>query len=190
MTANSDQPHIALVVEGPGDLRAVPLLLRRHLERAGIFSDILGKPVPFHGKGNATALGGIEGYVATAARPGCVGIIVVLDADKEKICEEGPALLQRAQAQVGVPVVIAIAERDFEDWLYASAETLFESPMQYEPARRGKSAIPEAMAPAKYVKPTHQPRLTARMDLGLAESRSASLRRLFNKFDLLRADLT
>ncbi len=164
------------------------MLLRAHRARGDDYVDVIGKPVPFNGKGNATAEGGIEGYVATAARPGAVGVIVVLDADDELVCQEGPELLARAEKEVGVPVVIAIAERDYEDWLYASAETLgFDPELEYQPNRRGKSAIPSALLPQKYVKPTHQPRMTARMDVGLAELRSPSLARLLQKFDHLRS---
>jgi hypothetical protein len=187
VTAAAGAAHIALVVEGPGDVRAVPVLLRAQQHRAGDYSDILGKPVPFHGKGNATAPDGIEGYVATAARPGCVGIILVLDADNELACQEGPALLARARAAVGLPVVVAIAERDYEDWLYASIETLeLDEPESYLPGARGKAALQRGLAPGKYVKPTHQPRLTSRVDLDLAASRSPSLARLLAKFDELR----
>jgi len=166
-------------------------MLRAHQSRTNDYSDILGKPVPFHGKGNATTPGGIEGYVATAARPGCVGVLVVLDADDELACQEGPTLLARASVEVGVPVVIAIAERDFEDWIFASVETLELANLEvYQPKGRGKAAIQRGMAPQKYVKPTHQPRLTSRVDLDMAASRSPSLARLLLKFDELRAMVT
>lgn len=188
MTVPAGSPHVGLVVEGPGDVRAVPMLLRAYLAAKGDYADVLGKPVPFHGKGNATATGGIEGYVATAARPGCVGVLVILDADDELVCEEGPRLLARAQPVIAQPVVLAIAERDYEDWLYASTETLeLPNPQAWDDGMRGKSAIQRGLAPEKYVKPTHQPRLTARVDIDLASSRSASLSRALRKFDDLRA---
>jgi hypothetical protein len=189
MTAAPTDRHIGLVVEGRGDLAAVPLLIRSHLHSTGYFPDILGKPVPFHGKGNATATGGIEGYVATAAlRPGCLGVLVVLDADNEAACEQGPELLARALTAVGCPVVVALAERDYEDWLYSSVETLALAPgASFSESQRGKAVIAEMLAPKKYVKPTWQPRLTTRMDLHLARSRSTSLDRLLERFDELRA---
>lgn len=186
MTAPAGSPHIGLVVEGPGDVRAVPMLLRAHLATRNDYADVLGKPVPFHGKGNATTPGGIEGYVATAARPGCVGVLVVLDADDELVCHEGPLLLARAQPVIAHPVVVAIAERDYEDWLFASVETLaLDNPQEFD-ASRGKSAIQRGLSPEKYVKPTHQPRLTSRVDIALATSRSRSLARTLAKFDELR----
>lgn len=181
-------PHVGLVVEGPGDKGALPALLRRHLEAQEKFADVLGKPVPLNGKGSATRPGGIEGYVATAARRGCVGVLVLLDADKDSSCVLGPELLDRAQAVVGVPVVIAIAERDYEDWLYASIETLELSEHQtWDSSKRGKSVIESLLRPVAYAKPVWQPKLTYRMDHSLARGRSASFNRLLVKFDTLAA---
>jgi hypothetical protein len=150
---------------------------------------LLGKPVPFHGKGNARVKSGIEGYVATAAiRPGCVGVLISLDADDECVAQEGPQLLARAMTVTGRQVFVAIAERDYEDWLYASIETLqLGENLVHESTKRGLTALADALAPRKYIKPTWQPRLTSRMDLALARRRSASLDRLIAKFDQLRA---
>jgi hypothetical protein len=144
--------------------------------------DILGKPIPLNGKGTATAEDGIERYVATAAkRPGCRAVIVVLDADDEPTCVEGPALLARGLSQVRVPVVVALAERDYEDWLFGSIETLELGVDAHVPGRNGGNAIRAALYPRAYIKPTWQPRLTARMDLTLASARSPSLRRLLDR---------
>lgn len=186
MTAMYDDPHIGLVVEGRGDHNAVPLLLRRHMQSREEYRDVLGKPVPVHGRGNATVETGIEGYVATAGRrPGCRGVVVILDGDDDCVAELGPSLLQRSKPQVGVPVVVALAVVEYEDWLYASAETLELPGLTYQPARAGQMAIAEALKPRKYVKPTWQPRLTARMDIDLAVTRSGSLERALRKFDAL-----
>lgn len=187
MSAKATDPHIALVVEGIGDRSAVPLLLRRHLEERGDYRDLLGKPIPLNGKGSATVDGGIERYVETAAlRPGCRGVLVVLDADKEPTCEEGPRLLTRAQSAVGVPVVIVLAERDYEDWLFASVESLqLGDDVEWVAGSNGGHELQRLLSPKSYIKPTWQPRFTGRMNLALATSRSASLARLFDRFDTL-----
>ena len=153
----------------------------------GDFRDLLGKPVPFHGKGNALVTGGIEGYVATAARPGCVGVLVLLDADKEPACEEGPMFLGRGASTIAQPVVVALAERDYEDWLYASVETLsLGEDAAYVEGANGGAQLARLLGPTPYIKPTWQPRLSARVDLDLARGRSTSLNRMLNKFDDLR----
>src|SRR5262249_54022929 len=97
MTADYASKHVVLVVEGRGDANAVPVLLRKYLDGAGDYRDILGKPVTCNGHENAVRPGRIEGQVAVAAaRPGCVGILVVLDSEALPVCELGPGLRERA----------------------------------------------------------------------------------------------
>lgn len=185
MTARPTDPHIGLVVEGAGDRGALPVVLRAHLHASLDFRDILGKPVPAHGREKATAKGGIEGYVVTAGlRPGCVGVLVVLDGEGDCVAELGPELLSRASAVIGKPVYVALADIDFESWLYASAETL-DIGLEYRHGASGQGAIKDALKPHKYVKPTWQPRLASRMDLTVAAQRSPSLARAFARFDQL-----
>lgn len=191
MTATPGTPHIGLIVEGPGDKEAFPILLRKYLQTHGVFTEVLGKPVPLKGKGSATsASNGVEGYVLAAARPGCRGIIVLVDADKDPSCVLGPQLLARAQAVTAIPVVVVVAERDFEDWLYCSVESLELGDVGWSPTQRGKSVIESLIAPGKYVKSTMQARLTHRLDVSLARSRSSSLDRLLRKVDAIVATLS
>ncbi|MEU4063561.1 hypothetical protein AB0F25_14210 [Streptomyces wedmorensis] len=82
-----------------------------------------------------------------------------------------------------LPVKVVLADHNWEDWLYASAETLQIDGFEYVPGRRG--SVQAALKPTKYVKPTWQPRLTARMDIELAAGRSASLELLLREFDEL-----
>jgi hypothetical protein len=186
MTAPWGQPHIGLVVEGAGDHGAVPMLLRRHLHDAGEFREILGKPIPAHGRDKALREKGLEGFVATAAaRPGCVAVLVVLDGEGDCVAQLGPTLLARGRSVTGKEVSVALADVDYESWLFASAETLDLS-LTFDSTRRGQHEIVTALRPAKYVKPTWQPRLTSRMDMSLARSRNTSFDRLLTRFDQLR----
>lgn len=181
----SEAPSLGLVVEGPGDVEAVPLLLRRYLTLKGNYGPALGKPVCCNGRNRALVENGLEGYVsAAAARPGCQGVLVVLDAESDLPCELGPSLLRRAEAVCRKPVAVCLAERNFEDWLFASAETLELEGLEYSAERSGLGRIKVALA-EKYVKPRWQPRLTNRMDISLACSRSRSLERAIQKFDWL-----
>jgi hypothetical protein len=193
MTANANEPHIGLVVEGPGDREALPILLRKHLHAEGMYKDILGKPIPCKGKGSATVPGGIEGYVAAAgARPGCRGVLVVLDGDDDKVCEVGPQLSQRITAVTPLPVKVVLAEECFEDWLYASIETLELGQREFESSKRGIIEIKTALwdtSGVKYVKPVWQPRLTHLMDIPIARARNKSLDRAILVFDELRTNM-
>ena len=84
-----------------------------------------------------------------------------------------------------MPVVVALAECCFEDWLYASAETLELDGLEYDEGKNGLSEIRAALHPKKYVKPVWQPRLTGRMDMELAASRSPSFARLLARLESL-----
>lgn len=186
MTASATSPHIGLVVEGPGDRNALPVLLRKHLHGEGEYRDVLGKPVATNGRDKALKVNGIEGFaLAAALRPGCVGVLVVLDGEGDCVADLGPSLLERVGNAVGKPVRIALADCDFESWLFASAETL-DLELVFSEDIVGQGAIKEALKPAKYVKPTWQPRLTHRMEIGRAAQRSDSLRRMLARFDELR----
>lgn len=187
MTATDDSPHIGLVVEGAGELEALPLLLRRWLRERGDFRDVLGSPVACHGRSKALQPGGIEEKVAIAvARPGCRAVLVVLDGEGDPVCQSGPELLMRSRAASGgKPVVVALAEHQYEAWLMASAETLDLEGLAYSSTRSPVSALVAALRPVKYLKTRWQPRLTERIDFDLAMSRSPSLRRLLARFDEL-----
>ncbi len=190
MAASPMDPHVGLVVEGAGDRLALPIVLRAHLHAAGEFRDVLGKPVPLHGRTKAFVTNGIEGYVAVAAsRPACVGVLVVLDGEGDCVATVGPALRDRADQVSRVPVRVALADRDFEDWLYASAETLQLELSDHDAEQHGQHALKKALRPASYTKPVWQPRLASRVDLALARSRSVSLDRCLERFDELRAAL-
>jgi hypothetical protein len=187
MTAADDSPHIGLVVEGRGEIQALPLLLRKWLRERGDFRDILGKPVPCNGRANALKLNGIEGKVAVAAaRPGCRAVLVVLDGEGDAVCRLGPKLLVRSRTVAGgKPVAIALADVKYESWLIASTETLDVSGLKYSATRDPVSALEKALLPSKYIKPVWQPRLTQRIDFGLALPRSRSLKRFLARFDKL-----
>jgi len=158
MSANPEDPHVGLVVEGAGDRSALPVILRAHLQAHGEYRDVLGKPVPLHGRAKAIVPNGIEGYTAVAGtRPGCVAVLIVLDGEGDCVSERGPQLLSRARS-VGVPVRVALADKAFEDWLYASAETLGFDGLSYDPARSGGAAIKDAIRPSTYTKPVWQRR--------------------------------
>lgn len=158
-------PHIGLVVEGPGDVNALPLLLRAYTRSVGDFRDILGKPIPLNSISKATVSGGIEGYCSTAARrPGCKAVLVVVDSDKHCPAEFGESLRSRAQGVIEQPVVVAAAQHNFEDWIFASAESL-DLGLVYSAEASGIAEIKRARKPLAYVKPVQQPKLTSRMDL-------------------------
>jgi hypothetical protein len=187
MTARAHDPHIGLVVEGPGDEKAVPVLLRKLHGRQDCYCDCLAAPVVLKGVSNALKQPGIEGYARAAAnRSGAVGVLILVDSDgasnPSAYAEE---LRVRAQGVTPKPVLVALADPDFEQWLYSSAETLNIGLSAYQPGVRGKNEIVTALKPQAYTKPIWQPKLAARVDLDLAMNRSADLQALEAHFRTL-----
>lgn len=186
MTAASGEPHIGLVVEGPGDRGAIPILVRKHLHMAGDFRDVVGKPLAANGLSNLTRPGGIEGFVRIAAgRPGCRAVLVIVDGDGKCVVDVAASLVPRMASRV--PTFLVVADRDVEDWIFASAEALSISGIVWDPASRGLGEIRAALRPSSYTKPVDQPSLAAKIDLDLATQRSASFARFRSKIDLARA---
>lgn len=121
-----------------------------------------------------------------ASRPGCYGVLVILDGEGDPVCRLGPKLLARSlPAALGKTVVVALADPKYEAWLVASAETLGLPALSSESPRDPAAAIAQALSPRGYSKPTWQPRLTSKMDLARAASRSHSLHRTLEMFDRL-----
>ena len=189
MTVAFDAPHIGLVVEGPGDRGAVPVLLRNYLHSVSSFRDVFSKPVTLKGKGAATRPNGIEGFVQAAARPGATAVMVFLDADKDDPRVLGPQLLARATPIVHVPVSVCVAEVDFEDWLYGSIETLALGVTDFDPTARGKAEIVRSLRPEAYSRTVWQPKLASRVDATSSRSRNRSLDRALTRLDQLVGSL-
>lgn len=59
------------------------------------------------------------------ASPADPHIGLVVEGEGDCVAEVGPTLRKRADDVSRVPVQVALADRDFEDWLYSSAETLY-----------------------------------------------------------------
>lgn len=189
MTPLPDQPHVGLVVEGPGDREALPVLLRARLASVGDHRDLIGQPISCNGRDKALIPRGIEGKVATAAaRPGCVAVLVVLDGEGDAVCTLGPDLRSRAEtAAQGKPIEIVLADSKFESWIVASAEDMGLEGLAYTTSADPIHVIRTALHPRKYVKPTWQPRLAHKINLDRARARSASLARLIERFNGLVA---
>jgi hypothetical protein len=131
---------IAPVVEGHGEVEAVPVLLNnwfrfrrftnfRSLDKAVRTPGAKALLAPYDRERQL----GIEYYVRLAAGSRPDAILVILDADDE--CHDrttrqpyqplGPALLQRAtDIMPHIPVGVVVANREFESWFIAGYRRL------------------------------------------------------------------
>ncbi len=126
------------IVEGHGEERAVPFLLRRWLRhrRFHDFFDVPDLAINAKGCGRLKAAYdrtrhlGIEHYIEAALRNQPDAILVVIDADDE--CKSrlpgnglGPELLARARKVVpNLPLAVVVANPEYEAWFLASPSSI------------------------------------------------------------------
>lgn len=185
------------VVEGYGEVEAVPVLLRRLLRAARIFDLDIGVPHR-RSRSELAQEDRLRRIVEVARRePGCRGILVLLDAD-----DDCPRMLRDKiepwviDAARGVPCGVVVPNREFEAWFLASLESLrgqrgiseaAVSEPSPEAPRNPKKALERWMATRAYKERTDQMMLAERFDLAQAYRRSRSFRRLIKVFgEILR----
>lgn len=202
--------RIIPIVEGHGEERAVPVLLRRWLRFRNFdrHFEVPERAINAKGSGRLKAAFvrerhvGIEHYIEAALRNHPDAILVVLDADDE--CEGrttrpqlGPELLARAKEVAStVPVAVVVANREYEAWFLAALRSLrargflpprgdTPDPVDAEMLRDCKSRIGKLMGCA-YEETVHQLELTH--SLGFSQglcSRSPSYAKLLRDLDRL-----
>jgi hypothetical protein len=187
------------IVEGPGDVEAVPVLLRRVLVEKGRFDLGVAKPV----RCPRSALRREEKWL-TAVRyacmtPGCAAIIALWDADDDCPKHLGPALVTRGvDAAAGTPFAAILAHREYEAWFLGSLESLrgvrgilptAQTQLDPEAIRGAKECLAREMGGGKYRERDDQPALTARFDLHLARANCPSFDKFLRDVDGLLARL-
>jgi Domain of unknown function (DUF4276) len=131
--------RILAIVEGHGEVRAVPALLRRWFRHRRFQNfETPSQAIRAPGSGalkcahDAAEDLGIESFVelAVAERPD--GILILLDADDECIERKassrqalGPELRDRARAVAQhIPIEVVVADREYEAWFLAGLASL------------------------------------------------------------------
>jgi Domain of unknown function (DUF4276) len=120
-------PRIASIVEGDGEVEALPIVIRRILSESdpALVSD-LRRPIRLP-RSKLLKPGELEKAVELAARTigGAGAVLVVLDSEGEPPCQLGPMLLKRAQqARRDLPVGVVLAHREWEAWYLAAMRSL------------------------------------------------------------------
>lgn len=187
--------RVAVIVEGDGEVAALPILLRRvgEWQTPDIYMQILppirvrrdrflNRPDEFR-----------RHLLLAAAKCGDDGwILVLLDADNDCPAELGQKILERAQACVPHRrISVVLANREYEAWFIAAAESLHgQRGFAFDP---GEAIDPEAPRDAKgwikarmggrvYGEITDQPAFSASMNLQQAFDRSRSFRKLCDEW--------
>ena len=188
-------PKIVPVVEGQGEVAAVPILLRKLLTEQGRYDIQIETPQNAHGSGNLTKPGGIERFVQNAwTKRDCGAVLVLVDADKQCPVALAVDFSQRVFALgVRFPVVIVIAKCEYEAWFLASLETIAGVPLdggyalptdltypgEVENRAGVKGWITEQFPQGRIYKETiHQASMTKILDPERVRQKSRSFRRL------------
>ncbi len=178
------------IVEGHGEVNAVPVLLRRLLhDHAQCFGVAVGTPVR-----RTQAQFRREADVHTAVRlalaqPRCGAVLLLFDGEDD--CPVNLAVTVRSWARAAagaIPCEVVIAYREYETWFLAAVESLrgqcriandASAPADPESKRNAKGAL-EAFMPggASYAETIHQQKLSAIFDMSLAHRRNRSFRKL------------
>lgn len=180
--------QIVPIVEGHGELSAVPILVRRILNDFGVHH--VGVARPFRVKRNQVVkTGQLERAARLAAsdRNGAAALLVILDADDDCPARLGPALLARCQAVTSLPTAVVIANKEFEAWYLGAKESLrgvrrihadANTPDDPEAIRDAKGALAQNMDGRRYLEVDDQPAFAAALDLNAAQSRCGSFDKL------------
>ena len=113
------QMQIAVIVEGDGEVEAVPVLIRRFAELAGWPGRVEVRTVIRQPASKLLKPDELERHVELAARKlgGPGGIFVLLDCEDACPADLGPRLLARIRAaRPDLPVSLVLAPREFEAW--------------------------------------------------------------------------
>lgn len=182
---------LQLIVEGDGDMKAVPVLVRRILEQHEIYDVVPSSDV--HKRGDIPKVKGRFSDYFQAAILENNPVLCVLDFDCEKCndveAEETDFQNLAATIRPGYPFAACFIVKEFESLFLWDELTVkkvlpnrrlkYAFPVDPETVRGAKEELSRGQASGWSYKPTvHQAKLAAQVDLNLLKKSSPSYRRL------------
>ncbi|WP_303831302.1 DUF4276 family protein [Asticcacaulis taihuensis] len=189
--------NIACIVEGHGEVQALPVLLRRLLAtyKPEVQVDI-DRPIVIHRDRFISNDDEFSKFLRLAAsRAGKNGwVLILLDADDDCPVNLSQSLYDKvAQIIPGHRVSLVLANKEYEGWFIASALSLngvcnlqIDAAVERNPddIRGAKEWLSKHMPPGiSYKEVIDQPRLSARFDFDMAIQNSRSFRKFFQEWD-------
>jgi hypothetical protein len=183
------------IVEGEGDEKAFPELLRRLRDESCVFNLIFNRPIRRR-RWELVSEATLRKVVRLALLQECEGILILFDSDKE--CPRELAIKVQAWARSearGVPCEVVIAHCEYEAWLLAALPSLrgrrgirldAAAPVDPESIRGAKEKLKANTETGSYF-PDDQAALTAAFDLTAAYRACRSFRRMVRAFGLVAA---
>jgi len=187
---------VACIVEGHGEVPAVPIMIRRLVAKINpaVYANVQ-HPIR-QSKGRLLSAGGLENAVELAVRglPESGVVLIIIDSDDSCPKELAPKLLARAlQTAAGRRHVgVVLAKMEFESWFIAAAESIaghsgldpsLSAPHDPESIRDAKGWLQKAMPPGrKYSETIDQPSLASRFDVNAAR-RAPSFDKMYREVE-------
>ncbi|MBS80351.1 DUF4276 family protein [Variovorax sp.] len=188
---------VACIVEGDGEVAALPVLLRRICEwKTPEIPTYIPPPIRVYKDRFLNREGEFRRHLLlAAAKCGESGwVLVVLDADDDCPKARGAEIL--ARAQIVIPhrrIAVVLANREYEAWFIAAARSLHgvrsfklettHSDGDAELPRNAKGWMSKRMGGAGYNETTDQPAFSAQLDLQQAFDASRSFRKLCSEWE-------
>lgn len=188
--------RMATLVEGDGDVLAVPKLIHRVAKDIGLTGALIVQPVIPAPVSRLRKNGSLETEIENLARKlgGRGGILILLDCDWDNGCpkKDGPAWLRRARAaRPDMPIHLVLAHKEYESWFLAAASSLrgicglpqtLESPDRPDEIRGAKEWLSRHMPHHTPYSPVpDQATLTSAFDMSLARRRSDSFDKCYRE---------
>lgn len=188
------------IVEGQGEEKAFPILLRRLIPELGCYVDVGG--APFRSKRTEMVReADFKRAVQIAAfKPNACALLVLFDADDDCASTHVPNMARWArEVAPQLPSAVVMARREYEAWFLAAIESLrgqrrihleASYPDDPEQVRAAKGVVSRFMPPnTPYAETADQPALSALFDLGTAYRRASSFRKLVKELCRLLEEL-
>lgn len=188
------------IVEGQGEEKAFPILLRRLIPELGCYMDVGGSP--FRSKRTEMVReSDFKRAVQIAAfKPNACAVLVLFDADYDCASTHVPPMLAWArEVAPEMPCGIVMARQEYEAWFLAAIESLrgirgisLDAVYPQNPEqKRGAKEVVRMFTPknAPYSPTADQPALSAQFDLKTAYHRASSFRKLVKEVCRLLQEL-
>lgn len=188
--------RVASVVEGDGEVMALPVLLRRLAQwrTPGIDAQVLPPIRVAKDRFLNRPLEFARHLQLAAAKCGAEGwVLLLLDADDDCPATKGAEVAARAREVVPHRrVAVVLANREYEAWFLAAAASLdgcrgfvfeqVDAVVDAERPRNTKGWMAQRMASHVYRETTDQAAFSAVLDLDMAFSNSRSFRKLCSEW--------
>jgi hypothetical protein len=192
--------NIQPVVEGHGDIAAIPVLLRRLIAEAGCFGIEVNTPIR-KPRSSLVKQGDLEKSIRLAKLQANTGaVLLIIDGDDDCPKELGPKLQQWAESvAMPLPIRVVIAHREYEAWFLASLQSLrgrrgirddVSDHPDPESPRDAKGHLEQSMNPGhSYLETADQAALTGVFDMEATFRKCRSFRKMTAAFGQLASSI-